>query len=453
MRAGWSAGVLVAAVTSAVLVIGPGAGSAAPVRGGSGGSGPGSVLWSSVRLGEGDVVAADPQGGEVFAAGSGFLAAYDAATGAELWDTSQGGGQSVAVSPDGNAVFVIRAVSASGGADYSVSAFDAATGARLWISGYNGPANGTDRPVALAVSPGGGSVFVTGTSQGRTSGLDYATVAYAAATGRRLWASRYNGQGRGRDFPAAIAVSHGAVYVTGFSIGSEKGSGFATVAYSASTGASLWTRRYYQPSGRNSASSVAVSPDGRRVFVTGGSRQTGSGTGFATIAYRARTGASLWVRRYHPPADRDDYPGIVLVSPRDGGTVIVAGESAGSTGDLLCVAYGAATGRTKWVSRYADHGFVKEYLGGAVISLDGRSFYLAGSGYVIPGGEEPSQSLTVAAKVATGAQSWSQVIATDLPDQVGGPVAVSPDGGTVYIGVEDFTATASHDFTIAALRA
>ena len=57
------------------------------------------------------------------------------------------------------------------------------------------------------------------------------------------------------------------------------------------------------------------------------------------------------------------------------------------------------------------------------------------------------------AKVATGAQSWSRVVTTDLPDQAGGPVAVSPDSSTVYIGLEDFTATAAHDFTTVALRA
>ncbi len=54
----------------------------------------------------------------------------------------------------------------------------------------------------MAVSPGGGRVFVTGeSSSGRATGghseTDSETVAYSAATGRRLWVSRYHGPGNG----------------------------------------------------------------------------------------------------------------------------------------------------------------------------------------------------------------------------------------------------------------
>src|SRR5262252_8600139 len=100
MRAGRLKIVLVAAFMSAAVLIGPDFASAAvgsPARSGRAAAGPGSVLWTSVRGGDGFAVAADPKGGKVFVAGSAGLFAYDAATGAQLWDTSAGAGLGVAV--------------------------------------------------------------------------------------------------------------------------------------------------------------------------------------------------------------------------------------------------------------------------------------------------------------------------------------------------------------------
>ncbi len=452
MRAGRLGCVLVAALTAAWVLAGPGIGAAAggsQAGRGAAGTGPGSVLWTSVRAGDGHAVAADPRGGTVFAAGSTGLVAYDAVTGAKLWDNSQGSGRSVAVSPDGRAVFVIKPVRTSGGTwDFATAAFDAGTGRQLWARRYNGRANGDNRPIALAVSPGGGAVFVTGTSQGRTSGRDFATVAYAAATGRRLWVSRYSGPGRGPDTAAAIAVSpHGGdVFVTGTSSESKTSSGFATVAYAAATGAALWTKRY----DRAGASSVAVSPDGRRVFVTGISVPRGSRLhDIATVAYAAATGAPLWVRRYHGSADRQDSSVAVLVSPLGGGTVVVAGDSQGPA-DYLSVAYSAATGTTQWVRHFS--GFGQESLHAAAISPDGRSLYLTGIAFVVPGGEQPGEAVTVAARIATGAQSWATVVPPAANTDAGISVAVLPENGTVYAVVENYTATAPHDFTTVAFR-
>jgi DNA-binding beta-propeller fold protein YncE len=417
MRANRLKIMLVVAFTFAAVLIGPDIASAAvglPAGSNAAGGGPGPRLWIASILGGGNAVAVDPKGGMVFVAGSAGLVAYDAGTGAQLWDNAAGAGRSVAVAPDGHAAFVINAVRNSGGnLDFSTAAFDTATGNQLWARLYNGRANGNDRPVALAVSPGGGRVFVTGTSKGRTSGRDYATVAYAAATGRQLWASRYNGHGRGLDMPAGIAVSRrgGAVFVTGRSWGGATSFDFATVGYAAATGATRWTKRYDRAGGNDFATSVAVSLDGRRVFVSGS-----SGPAIATIAYAAASGARLWARRH----GHAFFPAAVLVSPL-GGTVIVAGtiDRSRRLTYYLAVAYSAVTGRTKWVSGFADliPGQL-EVVRGAAISPDGRSLYLTGGG---------GEALTVAAKAATGAMSW-------FLDGTGpASVAVSPDSGTVYV--------------------
>jgi len=127
---------------------------------------------------------------------------------------------SVAVSLGGDAVFVTGWCDFS--EDFFTVAYNAATGARLWASRYNGPGNGNDVAAAVVVSPGGDAVYVTGYSDGNSAiSPDYATIAYNAATGATLWVSRYNGPSGGNDVAAAVAVSPGgdAVYVTGGSDG------------------------------------------------------------------------------------------------------------------------------------------------------------------------------------------------------------------------------------------
>ena len=60
-------------------------------------------------------------------------------------------------------------------------------------------------------------MFVTGARAGRAADSDYATVAYSAATGGQLWVSRYHGPASGFDGADSVAVSPGGatVFVTG----------------------------------------------------------------------------------------------------------------------------------------------------------------------------------------------------------------------------------------------
>jgi len=271
--------------------------------------------------------------------------AYSAATGALLWTARYNGtGQrydaatSVAVSPGGNRVYV-TGTSDGGPAtdqDYATVAYDAATGARLWVARYNGPGNGYDSAASIAVSPGGGRVFVTGYSFRGSSNPEYATVAYSAATGARLWVARFGGGGSGEATSVAVSPGGTTVLVTGSSSGA-----YATVAYRAATGARLWVARYNAPgTSQSSATSMAVSPGGTVVFVTGSSFRTASGFDYATVAYRASTGAQLWVRRYNGPASGFDQASSVAVSP-GGSMVFVTGGSQGATSglDYATVAY------------------------------------------------------------------------------------------------------------------
>jgi len=110
---------------------------------------------------------------------------------------------------------VAPAVGAVGRAGARAAA--AVPGTQLWVNRYNGPGNGGDRALSVAVSPDGQRVFVAGRSRGSGGRADYATIAYNAVTGARLWVSRYDGPGDGFDYAAKVVVSPDGtkVYVTG----------------------------------------------------------------------------------------------------------------------------------------------------------------------------------------------------------------------------------------------
>jgi outer membrane protein assembly factor BamB len=221
---------------------------------------PGAQLWASRYNGPGngedDATSVAVRGTRVFVTGSSGTVAYGAATGRQLWVRRGGPSNSVAVNPRGTAVFVT-------GSSGTV-AYRAATGKQLWVR-RGGPSN------SVAVNPRGTAVYVTGSGVSKTTGeLHYLTVAYNAATGKKLWLRRYNGPAnRANAFSVAVSPRGTAVFVTGWSAGRTTGTDYATIAYSAATGKKLWLRHYNGPANRDDAAlSVAVNPRGTAVRCT-----------------------------------------------------------------------------------------------------------------------------------------------------------------------------------------
>jgi uncharacterized delta-60 repeat protein len=216
-----------------------------------------------------------------------------------------------------------------------------------WISRYNGPGNGIDEAFAV-VCDASSNIYVTGSSMGSGSNLDYATVKYNS-TGQEQWAVRYNGPANFIDIGNAIAVdASGNVYVTGLSTGTTSFSDYATVKYN-SAGVQQWVARYNGPSnGTDEAFSVAVDGSGN-VYVTGQSL-SGTSYDFATIKYNS-AGVQQWASRYNGPQSSLDNASVVRV---DGsGNVYVTGGSTGtgSGQDFATVKYNS-TGQEQWVVRY-----------------------------------------------------------------------------------------------------
>ena len=338
-------------------------------------------------------------------------------------------GQDIAVSPDGTMVYATGlAVRGMQRPDFLTVAYDATTGSEVWVDRYDGPAGGDDRANAIAVSPDGATVYVTGFSDGSGTDHDYATVAYDATTGAVIWVDRYNGPGNYVDQAAGLALSPdgGRLYVTGFSLGSGTYYDMATLAYDAATGARIWVNRYNGPqNSADEATAVAVSPDGARVFVAG---EIDNGLFFhlGTVSLDAATGGVIWAH-----ADvRGEEATSLAVSP-DGAHVYVAGWGGGSPIGYLTISYDATTGAPVWKRFYKGPGAHQGEATSVAASPDGSMVFVTGGS---PGLGEQTDVATLAYDAVTGAKVWGRRY--DGPGHgydVGSAIVVSPDGTRVYI--------------------
>ncbi len=271
---------------------------------------------------------------------------YAATTGSLLWErryngTGNGsdGASAVAVDAVGNVIITGSSQGAGANVDYYTAKYAAADGALLWEKRYNGPANGTDVPIALGLD-GGGNVLVTGQSRSASSNTDYYTAKYAAADGELLWESRYNGPANANDYANALAVDgEGNVLVTGYSNNSGSNPDYATVKYAAANGQQMWVRRYNGPAIYDYGYGVAVDGVGD-VFVTGYSYGSSTDSDYYTAKYAAANGALLWEKRYAPPPGDDFGYGTSVKVDGDGNAVV----TGGSLDNIYTVVYASADG-------------------------------------------------------------------------------------------------------------
>lgn len=365
--------------------------------------------------------------------------AYDVGTGALLWSATYNGsagggdrGNDIVVAPDGKTVYVTgESVETATRSNFLTLAYDASSGAQRWAAHYGYPGLDYDEATAIDVDPSGSAVYVTGPSRGVTGKEDYATVAYSASTGALLWASRYDPPEHLWDLPTDVVADRSGtrVYVTGESFRNATGNDFATVAYRASDGAQLWQKRYTTSgTGSDQAVAAGVSPDGSCVFVTGSSYQAGTTIPrYATLAYDPATGVRQWVARYKGPSTLlGDRPKDLAVAP-DGSAVVVTGWSYGAgysdAADVATVWWDALTGARMVVRRYDGPAHGSDGGQAVVFSPDGAMTYVAAIAPAL--GED--QDAIIAYGSTTGHLSW--VVRGGLAGE--DALTVADDGSTL----------------------
>jgi DNA-binding beta-propeller fold protein YncE len=370
---------------------------------------------------------------------------YDAASGQLLWEHRYHGprpnaswsvGQALAVSQDSQHVYVTGLTYPEGlyvnlfAFDFTTYRLNAGNGSVEWLSRYNGPGDVEDWGYALALSPDGQHVVVTGRSfGGPLQNWDYATVSYAAATGAEEWVQRYDGGARTLvapmyvlalgDWSSSVAENpQGTLaFVTGRSLSDDTNYDYATLAYDTLTGQQRWLARYDGP-GHFEDGAFAAGANGQDAFVTGWSASADPDAhwDYATVAYDALTGQQRWAQRYDASRGLlDDMGQALRVSP-DGQRVYVSGWSfdAGAEYAYATLAYDAATGAQLWEARHAARAANNADIGtrfnaagsdldlvNLALSPDGSALYVAGTGGNVT-------FLAVAYDALTGAERWSQ---------------------------------------------
>ncbi len=275
--------------------------------------------------------------------------------GRELWVRRYDGpahaedsARALALDAEGNVYVTGESMGLGTGMDYATVKYDR-DGHQLWIRRYDGPDHLQDHAVAIAVDCHG-RVYVTGTSRGQDTGFDYATVAYDAH-GNELWVQRYNGPEDEDDFPSAIAVDgESNVYVTGSSEGEDTHLDYTTIKYGPH-GAEMWVRRYNGPDNdEDIAWALGLDAD-ENVYVTGQSTGLSHNYDIATVKYDPH-GNEVWVQRYNDNGMRtEDNSGRAITIDADG-FVYVAGSSVESgLGDYATIKYGP-DGTELWSKLY-----------------------------------------------------------------------------------------------------
>ena len=291
-----------------------------------------------------------------------------------------------------------------------------------------------DEAVATAMDPSGARLYVAGNASVDSMGVDI--LALAPTTGLTLWSTRVPGANAGLWYRHTLTVDPNGS--TLYLLGRSDDANILVAALDPATGDVRWATEYDGPSGGSDwGRDLALSPDGRELYVTGSSEARAGD--LVLLAFSASDGALRWTVRYRGPESNSyDIGHSVDVSP-DGGRVFVTGRSSGNSSiDLMTLAYDVPgddedpSPTWAWVRRfipYTNAGLSARV--GLDVSADGSRVVMSGEGF--------NNFWTIAYDAATGQKLWSDELrGTQLSDGWASTLdesIVRIDGGRVFVAV------------------
>jgi len=239
------------------------------------------------------------------------------------------------------------------------------------------------------------------------------------------WTSSVAGPGAADDSATDVVLPAGeAVFVAGTLSNAAGNPDISLTKYLGSV--KQWTKSYDGPAHSSDISGrMALSPDGRAVYICGGSLNAAGTSDFVVIKRATKSGRLLWAKRYDGPAHQSDWSSAIGV---DGdGNVIVGGASENAADlDWAVVSWNAA-GKKRWSWRYDGSGHDADVLYDLLVNRDGTAYL---TGMSVTAG--PAQAAANARLTSAGKKMWLKTY-KGPEDLGGGTISLTPrPGGGVY---------------------
>lgn len=312
--------------------------------------------------------------------------------------------------------------SASSQADFLILKYSS-SGVLLWSRTYDNGLNDYLQKITVDIND---NVYVTGNSEGLTTGYDFLTVKYDSA-GNYLWNARYTSTGNNPDNPSGITVDNsGNVYVTGYST-INGNTDIVTVKYNQNS-AQQWVRTYTGSGGNDFAVDIKKDLSGN-VFVAGYSFNVSKGNyDLCTIKY-SPAGSVMYSALYNSTYNNNDYTTSLYVDKSGNAFITGYANRTLTNSDYITVAYNSA-GTQVWAALYERNSGQNDQAAGIAGDSTGN-IYVSGTTY----STITQNDLTLVKYNKKGVFQWAQ--SYNNPDSTGDyctSVAVDPSGTSYVLG-------------------
>ncbi len=296
-----------------------------------------------------------------------------------------------------------------------------------WDSGRNDSRDGAYREDPADLAAHGRWLYIMGESQESAEDSDVFLVKTNALTGALVWDTRVSDRTPSLDAASSIAVSPSGstLYLSGTRDYDTRGHGKIFLSAFSASGRELWSHAVH--GGKAWGADAEVIADGDGAYVTGSAHQKGALRQVVTARYSA-DGTRIWKRIYGLPDAKESASDLAT----DGSRVFLTAtrKITRRDHDLVTLAYDQ-DGEKLW--EFVSQDDVPGYAYGAEVRYRNEHVFVFGTVQEFKASAGITTSGMYALDAATGNVLWSDETSVVDAGYASGPnLALSPDGTLAY---------------------